>query len=667
MRMERFKLPLPAFRGVADARLTPWGDEGIRLNAPPDGGGARLDAALLPANVWSEYRYVVADIYHECHDVLVVLFSFTDDTGRVVTVHYGVLPRVETTLCLPLAALGGEKLFLDRFPGVLQSVLRGDAFVDRRRIKELMIATIPSVVPRSLVVSQLSLQQEPPPFRYTARPYIDELGQLSGKEWNGKTEGAAALVRELNDELQQLRGQAAPTAEYGRYGGWKALRFEASGYFRTVHDGERWWFVDPDGYALFSAGMDCIHPAEAARLDGMEHLLPQPFEPGEEFREAWQRGGYSFGIANLIRAFGGDWRERWMELTERRMKHWGINTIGNWSHPKFIRYSELPYVYPMTDFPETAGKLFRDFPDVFSEEYDRNAQAFAEQLLPLREDRRLIGYFMRNEPHWAFVDGLDLTEQMLRSPRLFASKAQLAEWLRDRYGSIDRLNEAWDGEFIDFSDIIGDSGWLDDQRIMEQPGRKADFTAFNRLMIRRYVEIPAKYCKKAAPNHLNLGMRYAWVGSEDVLEGCEAFDVFSINCYQMEPPSEMIRRISDKLSMPLMIGEFHFGAADAGMPAYGIRALATQEDRGKAYRYFVENAAAVPELIGVHYFQLNDQPVLGRFDGENYQIGAVDVCQRPYHLFTEAMREAHSRMYRVRAGELAPASERPVEIPKTGF
>lgn len=84
-----------------------------------------------------------------------------------------------------------------------------------------------------------------------------------------------------------------------------------------------------------------------------------------------------------------------------------------------------------------------------------------------------------------------------------------------------------------------------------------------------------------------------------------------------------------------MIGEFHFGAAGAGMLAYGIRAVATQEERGLAYRYYVEQAAAIPKLIGVHYFQLNDQPVLGRFVGENYQIGTVDVCQRPIKLLDQ--------------------------------
>jgi hypothetical protein len=341
-----------------------------------------------------------------------------------------------------------------------------------------------------------------------------------------------------------------------------------------------------------------------------------------------------------------------------------MNTIGNWSSAAFIRHSELPYVYPMEGFPATEKTIFRDFPDVFSPEYESSAAAFAEQLRAMRDDRRLVGYFMRNEPHWAFVDGLNLTEQMLRSPVRFESKLRFIEWLKEKYGDVAALNAAWGSALETYEEL------LDAERFAEwpdSPARQADFTAFNRIMIRRYVEVPAMHCKQVDPNHLNLGMRYAWVANDDVLEGCEHFDVFSINCYQFEPSREQIGHIAERLNMPIMIGEFHFGAADAGLPAYGIRAVATQAERGAAYRYFVEQAASIPELIGVHYFQLNDQPVLGRFDGENYQIGVVDVCQQPYRPFVEAMKLAHGRMYEIRTGKLESTGDCPDEIPKTGF
>ncbi len=41
----------------------------------------------------------------------------------------------------------------------------------------------------------------------------------------------------------------------------------------------------------------------------------------------------------------------------------------------------------------------------------------------------------------------------------------------------------------------------------------------------------------------------------------------------------------------------------------------------------------------------------GRGDGENYQIGFVDVCDRPYPEITRACHEVGERMYEVRMGE----------------
>lgn len=639
-------------------------EDSFQIETTSVGGSVSLDTAKYPQNIWTDYEYLTADIYHECHDVLVVIFKFQDTNGRWISIHYGVLPHVKTRLCLPLTALNGEKLFLKRYPGVLQSVLRGDAFVDRSQIDGLSISTIPSVSTRRFEVSGLRLTKLEPEFEYESKPYIDELGQLSWKDWPGKTLSAKEMVSELKWELKQERKALNEAgSEFGPYGGWKKLRFMDTGFFRTEFDGSNWWFVDPDGYALFSIGLDCIGPSSEMRITGMEHLLPSLPDKEGMYKDAWSRESFSPFIANMIRTFGEEWRERWRELTERRLHEWGINTIGNWSDSDFISCSKLAYVYPMDGFPSTESTIYRDFPDVFSTEYEDQAVAFAKQLVSLKEDKRLVGYFMRNEPQWAFVDGLNVTEEMLRSPVLFASKYRLIAWVQEKYGTVERWNAAWDTSFDNFEDL------LDNQKAIADGNheRKNDIASFNRIMIRRYVEIPARACKEVDPYHLNLGMRYAWVSNEDLLEGCEAFDVFSINCYQIQPDRELIEFIENKIQKPVMIGEFHFGAADSGLLAYGIQAVATQQDRGLAYRYYVEKAAIIPGLIGAHYFQLNDQTVLGRFDGENYQIGVVDVCQRPYQAFVEQMKTAHRNLYEIRTRGKEPLDQAPMEIPKTGF
>ena len=89
------------------------------------------------------------------------------------------------------------------------------------------------------------------------------------------------------------------------------------------------------------------------------------------------------------------------------------------------------------------------------------------------------------------------------------------------------------------------------------------------------------------------------------------------------------RKFTTMTGLPVIIGEFHFGVPGRGL-APGLAQTSNMEERAVAYRYYVENAAAHPALIGAHWFQWIDQPSTGRFDGENYNIGLVDVTDRPY-------------------------------------
>jgi len=104
------------------------------------------------------------------------------------------------------------------------------------------------------------------------------------------------------------------------------------------------------------------------------------------------------------------------------------------------------------------------------------------------------------------------------------------------------------------------------------------------------------------------------------------------------------------VDMPAIIGEFHFGALDRGMFHTGLRGAADQDERGEKYRRYVESALKNPSLVGVHWFQYCDQPATGRADGENYQIGFIDVCDTPYPETVAACRKVAAGMYALRAG-----------------
>ena len=181
------------------------------------------------------------------------------------------------------------------------------------------------------------------------------------------------------------------------------------------------------------------------------------------------------------------------------------------------------------------------------------------------------------------------------------------------------------------------------------------------------MRIPADACRRIDPNHMILGMRWAWISDPLLVTGWDCFDVFSINCYAVDPTSalENVRLLG--VDLPVMIGEFHFGALDAGLPATGLEAVPSQTERAKAYRYYCERAAAHPYGVGCHWFQCYDQFALGRFDGENYNIGLFDITLRPYAEMERAVHDTAERAYAVHAGEKEPFSEKPVSLPMIAY
>src|SRR5664280_1642803 len=188
----------------------------------------------------------------------------------------------------------------------------------------------------------------------------------------------------------------------------------------------------------------------------------------------------------------------------------------------------------------------------------------------------------------------------------------------------------------------------------DTPQRRKEFviTAFSKQL-----EIASASIRKYDTNHLNLGIRFGGSPSEDVLRTAKVFDVCSINVYEYEP-TKQIERTNRITGRPVLIGEFHFGVPENGLGA-GLVQTRDQIERAKGYRYFVEQAAALPAFLGAHWFTWRDEPVLGRMDGENYNIGFVDVTDRPYPELVEAAKAAHRQLRDVHSGKTAPFRHRP--------
>ncbi|MBE0653017.1 MAG: beta-galactosidase, partial [Bacteroidales bacterium] len=404
------------------------------------------------------------------------------------------------------------------------------------------------------------------------------------KGWNKHAEELKNLSEEMRDY----------PAEFSKYGGWLGLQFDATGFFRTHHDGKRWWFVDPEGYAFLSSGMDCVRPDEPAVLTGNESLFEYlPPEDGDYkgvYGTSRELKTIDFFKLNMMRIFGREWYDAWVKITINKLVSANFNTVGNWSLERFSTKSGLPYVIPLNNFPSTKIFLYRDFPDVFSPEYREKAKVFASQLESYKNDPNLIGYFLRNEPQWAFGNN-NLAFEMLASESPSYTRTALILWLKGKYQVVDSLSKSWDLELTEFEDIRS-------LKLKEYPSDncRSDLWEFSKLMVSEYVDVISEETRKVDPNHLNLGMRYAYISSDLLYTAGEAFDVFSINGYSSPgpPDTDEIYRRSGK---PVMIGEFHFGATDRGLPSTGLKGVKNQKERGKAYRYYLEQGFSRPEII----------------------------------------------------------------------
>ncbi|HEX8984423.1 MAG TPA: hypothetical protein VF767_03290 [Bryobacteraceae bacterium] len=445
-------------------------------------------------------------------------------------------------------------------------------------------------------------------------PVVDELGQSITAEWDGKATSVDALKKIWAEEAQKLQpGEFG----YGRYGGYTNTSAKATGFFRVEEIDGKWWFVDPEGHLFLSAGSDVIQPEMVTPSAGREAFFRE-LPPASLRRVAKTRRedpGVSFLTWNLARRFGKDWHAKWMDFTLRRMDAWGLNTIANWSDPELWGTARKPYVVPLEQWETKASYL--GLPDVYADEFTRNVDAAAKlQCEPRKGDPWLLGYFLANEPPFPQKE-LQTVDLILAGPDT-ATKRTLKRWLAG-----------------------GDT-----------PERRKKFIedAFD-----RYIQLTSRAVKKYDPNHLNLGMRSGGHPTDAEIRVSRAFDVYSVNVYDYQLSAERMRRITELSGKPVIIGEFHFGVPEHGLAASLVQ-VKDQAQRGVAYRYYVEQAFAMPGLIGTHWFQWADQPTTGRGDGEDYNIGLVDVTDRPYEQLVEALKTTHARLQQVHAGSERPFS-----------
>ncbi len=535
--------------------------------------------------------------------------------------------------------------------------------IDPSKIKQIYVFADSSKTPQSFEVQMITDSKEFRPLTAdTFIPFIDQFGQFMHGDWPGKIHSLEELQQRKLTEEKELAERQDPKGWDG-FGGYKAgPKLKSTGFFRAEKHEGKWWLVDPNGNLFWSHGIDCVRMGASTPVSDREKYfadLPETNSPFGKFygTGSWAPHGYyqqhspyktyDFSMANLMRKYGDDWQRISSENAHKRLRSWGLNTIANWSSESVYLMRRTPYTanirYDAKKIEGSSG-YWGKFYDVFDEGFRQAVRKGMERETgKSANDPWCVGYFVDNEMSWGDETSLGLAA--LACPAGQEAKKVLVNDLKAKYQTIEKLNSAWDTNFAAFDSILQDKFTPPNKQNWAKTKAFADLSAFYTKCAETYFAVVRDELKKVAPNQLYLGCRFAWGNDLAIRAAGKYCDVISFNIYEYGIEG---RKLPDNIDMPIIIGEFHFGALDRGLFHPGLKRAADQNDRADKYIEYVQGALRNQYIVGTHWFQYQDQPTTGRGDGENYQIGFIDIADTPYPETIAASRNIGKTMYEYR-------------------
>ena len=490
-------------------------------------------------------------------------------------------------------------------------------------------------------------------------PFVDTYGQYRHTDWMQKVHSEDDFEKIRVAEEGDIAANPGP-ANRGKFGGWtKGPELEATGAFRVEKVDGKWWLVDPEGYLFWSTGPTCVDPTFGyTGIEGRENYFEDlPAEDGPlatcYSQCTWAPHGFyadkipfkmfRFYWANLMRKYGDSWREEWIDSTHNRLKSWGMNTVANWAARDVCLKQRTPYTanFFIRGNKPLAGSAgyWSKFHDVFDPSFRTAIQKNLKRFAKETKDPWCIGFFVDNELSWG-NNGISLARETLACPPDQPAKQEFVRDLKARYGEIGKLNRAWNTRHASWDALLS-------SRKAPDVGRAGgDLKRFYAKTADTYFRVIKEELKKAAPERLYLGCRFAWVNEAVASAAARRCDVVSYNKYEHSVRHLSVPKGFDR---PIIIGEYHFGATDRGHFHPGLRDSDGQQDRAEKFKAYLRSALDNPQMVGVHWFQYVDEHIAGRADGENYNVGLVDICDTPYPEMVTAIRDVGSTMYEYRS------------------
>ncbi len=535
----------------------------------------------------------------------------------------------------------------------------GEIKTDMKAIGEFLFNTRYATSPSTFTVDNIRavgkmVKKSPEGFF----PFVDQFGQYKHKDWKNKIHTDKDL--KVHDSLETIELAKYPSPEdLSIYGGWtKGPKLKATGFFRTEKYEDKWWMVDPEGYLFWTAGLNCVSSSEGNT--GIEHRetyfenIAKNEGAYKKFHgtSTWATHGfykgktpyktYNFYQSNLYKKYGDDWLAKFRNRVHDRFRSWGLNTIGFVSDFEAAFQHRTPYVGSIwiTGTPkiEGSGGFWGKFHDVFDPSFRTSVRSSMNRQQKGAKDPWCIGFFIDNEMSWGRIGSLSIGA--LKSPATQPAKIEFINQLKEKYKSIRALNKVWKTKHKSWNKLL-ESTTPPDQKNAEE-----DLVRFYERIATTYFKTIKEELNRIAPGQNYLGCRFAWSNNDITLTAAAKYcDIVSFNKYEVSVEKVGLPEGVDK---PIMIGEFHFGATDRGLAHPGVKASKNQQERANAYQSYIQGALRNKLIVGAHWFQYLDEPFTGRGDGENYNVGFVDVGDTPYEELISKVRETLYTKYQYR-------------------
>jgi Secretion system C-terminal sorting domain len=391
-----------------------------------------------------------------------------------------------------------------------------------------------------------------------------------------------------------------------------------TGFFHTQKINNKWWLVDPNGYAFY---MNCM-------LGGVGHR--------------WGENKYTY-TTNMEAKYGT--QEKLWDAQVARLKSWDFNSWGIWGvEPLAAPMPTVRQLEPMsaftawqsdglTEYKIIDGYDWHDIANVFHPDWEAWIDNYIkQQVKPFENSPWIIGYQVGNELDWNLLNDVSALSAWKR-PRLDEAKKAWID-VAKCHGDIAYFNNAWNTQFQNF-DAVGTTTNIP----LKAPTAEAEAMCvdFNNLIVDKFLGSCKAALKKHAPNHLLLGVRQHCHDIEGYFNGGfwetmgEHCDVISLNYYATfvdvvkGVPTKIeshLRGLHNLAKCPIMTSEWHpIGDVTENVPY--IR-----------YNYYQKYLASLDFMVGTQFFQMEDWD-------QNRAYGAVNINDVPHADIEKAFKETN--------------------------